>query len=191
MRRIRADAREAGGLCPRPSLSSRRGNCRDGIVLLLRAGDQALLVRFSAPTFGVELRLPGQRSLRGRPVPPHDGVRSAGVGVSSTRFLRSKDHSRNDAPAIAVTSSWQELLSAQTRRNLSRSNYGAVTAASLVDQRNSVPSRHIRWRMTASFLATATVAFLWHMENRRPLVGSRLDRVSCIGERPVGCFSRL
>src|SRR5918995_428275 len=63
-----------------------------------------------------QLRLPGQRSLRGRPVPPHDGVRSAGVGMSTTRFLRSEDHSRNGAPAIAVTSPWQELLSAQTRR---------------------------------------------------------------------------
>jgi hypothetical protein len=31
----------------------------EGIVLLLRAGDQVLLVSFSAPTFGVELRLPG------------------------------------------------------------------------------------------------------------------------------------
>ena len=81
--------------------------------------------------------------------------------MSTTRFLRSEDHSRNGAPAIAVTSPWQELLSAQTRRNLSRSNYGAVTAASLFDQRNSVPSRHIRWRMTASLRATATVAFLW------------------------------
>src|SRR4051794_31194530 len=48
--------------------------------------------------------------------------------MSSTRFLRSEDHSRNDAPAIAVTPPWQERLSAQTRRNLSRSNYGAVTA---------------------------------------------------------------
>ena len=108
-----------------------------------------------------QLRLPGQRSLRGRRLPPHDGVRSAGVGMSTTRFLRSEDHSRNDAPAIVVTSPWQELLSAQARRNLSRSNYAAVTAASLFDQRNSVPSRHIRWRMTASFLATATVAFWW------------------------------
>ena len=93
-----------------------------GIVLLLRAGDQVLLVRISAPRFGVELRLPGQRSLRDRQVPPHDGVRSAGVGMSSTRFLRSEDHSRNGAPAIAVTSPWQELLSAQTRRNLSWSD---------------------------------------------------------------------
>ena len=106
-----------------------------------------------------QLRFPGQRSLRGRPVPPHDGVRSAGVGMSSTRLLRSGDHSRTGAHAIAVTSSWQERLSAQPRRNLSRSDQEA--AASLFDQRNSVPSRHIRWRMTASFLATATVAFLW------------------------------
>jgi hypothetical protein len=37
-------------------------------------------------------------------VPPHDGVRSAGVGMSHTRFLRSEDHSRNDAHAIAATS---------------------------------------------------------------------------------------
>src|SRR3954449_6725708 len=114
---------------------------------------------FSAPTFGVELRLPGQRSLRGRPVPPHDGVTSAGVGMSTTRVLRSEDHSRTGAPAIAVTSPWQELLSAQPRRNLSWSDQEA--AASVFDQRNSVPSRHIRWRMIASLRATATVAFLW------------------------------
>src|SRR3954469_16781114 len=101
-----------------------------GTVLLLRAGDQVLLVSFSAPTFGVELRLPGQRSLRGRHAPPHDGVRSAGVGMSTTRFLRSEDHSRNGAPAIAVTSSWQELLSAQTRRNLSRSDQEAAASLS-------------------------------------------------------------
>jgi hypothetical protein len=43
--------------------------------------------------------------------------------------LRSEDHSRNDAHAIAVTSPWQELPSAQTRRNLSRSDQEAVTAA--------------------------------------------------------------
>src|SRR3954469_17372998 len=102
-----------------------------GTVLLLRAGDQVLLVSFSAPRFGVELRLPGQRSLRGRPVPPHDGVRSAGGGMSSTRFLRSEDHRRHCAPAIAVTSPWQERLSAQPRRNLSWSDQEAVTAASL------------------------------------------------------------
>src|SRR3954449_13318015 len=108
-----------------------------------------------------QLRLPGQRSLRGRRLPPHDGVRSASVGMSTTRFLRTEDHSRNGAPAIAVTSPWQELLSAQPRRNLLWSDQEAVTAASLVDQRNSVPSRHIRWRMTASLRATATVAFLW------------------------------
>src|SRR3712207_6897830 len=81
--------------------------------------------------------------------------------MSSTRSLRSEDHSRNDAPAIAVTSPWQELLSAQQRRNLSWSDQEAVTAASWFDQRNSVPSRHMRWRMTANFRATATVAFLW------------------------------
>ena len=75
--------------------------------------------------------------------------------------LRSEDHSRTGAPAIAVTSPWQERLSAQTRRNLLWSDQEAVTAASLVDQRNSVPSRHIRWRMMASLRATATVAFLW------------------------------
>ncbi len=32
--------------------------------------------------------------------------------------------------------------------------------ASLADHWKSVPSRHMRWRMTASFLATATLAFL-------------------------------
>ena len=30
---------------------------------------------------GWQLRLPGQRSLRGRRLPPHDGVRSASVGA--------------------------------------------------------------------------------------------------------------
>ena len=79
-----------------------------------------------------QLRLPGQRSLRGRPVPPHDGVRSAGVGMSTTRVLRSEDHSRTGAPAIAVTSPWQELLSAQPRRNLSWSDYGGGHGSLLV-----------------------------------------------------------
>jgi hypothetical protein len=65
------------------------GRLARGTVLLLRARDQVLSVSFFTPTFGVELRLPGQRSLRGRPVLPHDGVRSAGVGMSTTRFLRS------------------------------------------------------------------------------------------------------
>jgi hypothetical protein len=126
-----------------------------GTVLLLRAGIPVLLVSFFTPGYGVAAAL--TRSAFSPGVPPHDGVRSAGVG--STRSLRSADHSRNGAPAIAVTSSWQELLSAQPRRNLSGSDQEA--AASLFDQRNSVPSRHMRWRMTASLRATATVAFLW------------------------------
>ena len=35
-----------------------------------------------------------------------------------------------------------------------------ATCASLADQRNSLPSRSILWRITESFRATATVAFL-------------------------------
>ena len=38
--------------------------------------------------------------------------------------------------------------------------YADWAAASLVDQLNSVPSIHIRCRMTASFRATATLALL-------------------------------
>jgi hypothetical protein len=60
-----------------------------GIVLLLRSWDQVLSVSFLRLGMGWQLRLPGQRSLRGRRLPPHDGVRSAGVGMSTTRFLRS------------------------------------------------------------------------------------------------------
>src|SRR5688500_2499693 len=99
--------------------------------------------------------------------------------MSSTRFLRSEDHSRNDAHAIAVTSSWQELLSAQTRQNLS--DQEAVTAASLFDQRNSVPSRHIRWRMTASLRATAT---------RGKVTAVSVERAREVGsmaETPIPC----
>ncbi len=35
-----------------------------------------------------------------------------------------------------------------------------AVCASLADQRNSLPSRSILWRITESFRATATVAFL-------------------------------
>lgn len=35
-----------------------------------------------------------------------------------------------------------------------------VAWSGALSQRNSVPSRHMRWRMTESFRATATFAFL-------------------------------
>jgi hypothetical protein len=76
--------------------------------------------------------------------PPHDGVRSAGVGMSTARSRRLGDPGRIGAHAIAATSPWQGQPSAGTRRNSAR----GAQAAAWFDQRNSVLLRHIRCRMT-------------------------------------------
>ena len=61
---------------------------------------------------------------------------------------------------------WVDLADATvptgTSRPLSRNAWPLFpyAAASLLDQMKSVPSRHMRCRMTASFRATAILAFL-------------------------------
>jgi hypothetical protein len=105
--------------------------------------------------------LSGHGSLRGRREPPHDGVGSPGLVMSGTR---SPAPSR--VRAATTPTRWPELR--PDRDTLpplpadlvpSRSSVHAA-AASLADQRNSLPSRSMRCRMTESFRATATVAFL-------------------------------
>jgi hypothetical protein len=75
---------------------------------------------------GWQADLPGQRSLRSRHQPPHDGVRSTGTGMSRTRSLISDNHSRNGAHAIAVTSPWQELPSADEQSQPVRAGQRAL-----------------------------------------------------------------
>ena len=135
-------------------------NGRVGTVLLLRAGLQAFRLHFfcacgSAGSWTCQVSVLSGVGIKS----PHDGVRRAGVVMSSARSRRWEDPGRTGAHAIAATSPWQGQPSAGTRRNLSRSCQEAVTAASLFDQRNSVSSRHMQCKMTASLRATATVAF--------------------------------
>src|SRR5271166_4040267 len=82
-------------------------------------------------------------------------VTLAGQCVKRALPLRASQQSRRSrhrhVPAGTSFSALAETLAA---------DQPACSAGSFADQQNSVPSIHIRWRMTASLRATATRALL-------------------------------
>jgi hypothetical protein len=97
-------------------------------------------------------------SLRGRPPgPPHHGLGWVWVDQCGVRRRphAAGRHTRGSASTLA-------LVPAGTNSSGRRQpgDFGQATAGLLPVQRNSVASRHMRWRTMASFRATATFAFL-------------------------------
>ena len=99
-------------------------------------------------------------SLRGRHVPPHDGVGSVGLVMSTARSSRSMDQGRNGTHAMANTPSRRGTPFRPLGGSPAVLSLAHAGCASRADQRNSLPSRSMRCRMTESLRATATVAFL-------------------------------
>src|SRR3954466_7878090 len=111
---------------------------------------------------GDECPLSGHGSLRGRCEPPHDGVGSAGLVMSTTRSIRAwrlmaATGYPRDGRCPVPTRDTSPPLPADLVASLSDAH---AAETSFADQRNSLLSRSMRWRMTESLRATATVAFL-------------------------------
>lgn len=119
--------------------------------------------RSSPPLSSVQRQwapLPGHGSLRGRREPPHDGVGSSGLVRSSTRSPAPDGVGPQQCPRDGRNPVPTGTPSAAASGSRAFAILAQAICASLADQRNSLPSRSILWRITASFRATATVAFL-------------------------------
>src|SRR3954471_2536239 len=97
-------------------------------------------------------------SLRGRRKPPHDGVRKSERcnlyrALIATRRPRAGRYAQSSEPRPRGTS-----FARGRNRAILVAYYAVAAAVSSRHQRNSLPSAHMRCRITASLRATATVA---------------------------------
>ena len=109
---------------------------------------------------GDQWPLSGHGSLRGRRV-PHDGVGSVGLVVSGARSACRRHQGRNSAHAMAGVPFRRGTPVRQSTLLVQRSRDHAACFA-FADQRNSLPTFHMRCRLTGSLRVTAMVTVFQH-----------------------------